>query len=803
MQLRTKILSVLLLAAAFNSTALNLGRVRGAALVGQPLDLTIQAQLAPDESANSLCVEADVFHADTRQDPNRVRVSVEAGQQQTANIRVTSSSPIDEPVVTIYLKAGCNQKITRRYVMLADVPTEAAPPAPQMLPLVTAPAAVSPAAPVTSAASSPVSPSTDTGGATQGVPPLPATATTPSGRPAPAPKRAAAPAKPRPALKKPAQKQVEKATPQVVEKPVDKPVDKTAEKPPAPAKTEAVAKPAPAKEDKPPAAKEAAPAKTKIDEKMTAGREAGQSRLKLDPLVTLAERVATLETTQSAPSAEAMRDAQKVKALEDSVKTLVALAAKNEANMLEMRSQLQKAEAERLPMVWLYLLGGALLVSLAALAYLLTRRRSGSAADGDDWWSGSKAAGSAAAGSAPSATTVAPSVHSQLRDSMPASLATQNSLKTTAVSRPNLRDDPESEIDVSLVEMSESNFDNLMQSGQSHGALRRGPLPPATDNSMATRAQPMELTRSINSEEIFDIRQQADFFVSLGQTDQAVRILENRINESGESSPLLYLDLLKIFHSLGLKQDYHQFREDFNLLFNSRVPEFSQYKEEGRSLEDYPQVLAHITALWATPKAQMVIEASIFRDPMDDKSKPFDLAAFRDLLLLHAVGQSNARGDSGVSGLAPLSTVPVSPQKTTSITAKLSGAMSVDIPLESPVSVMPPVPEGDLDLDLSDLVLPEPTPKTATASKTAAAPKPKAPEPLAEEDTEFPKLITTPFATTTPVPAASLPPAAASSPTVNKSGPPVQAIEDDNFLDFDKQATVKYTLPKNKDGGKA
>ncbi len=787
MQLRTKILSVLLLAAAFNSTALNLGRVRGAALVGQPLDLTIQAQLAPDESASSLCVEADVFHADTRQDSNRVRVSVEAGQQQTANIRVTSSSPIDEPVVTIYLKAGCNQKITRRYVMLADVPTEAAPPAPQMLPLVTAPAAVAPNA---GAAPAPAAlPPADAGSAGQGSPAVVATPASPAARlPAPVQKRVTTPVKPRPAAVK---KPVEKAIP----KPVEKAAEKAAEKPGAAAKVEPTPKPVAPKDEKSAAAKEAAPAKTKIDEKMAAGREAGQSRLKLDPLVSLAERVASLETTQTAPSAEALRDAQKVRALEDSVKTLVALAAKNETNMLEMRNQLQKAESERVPMAWLYVLGGLLLACFGALAYLLARRRSRSGDDGDDWWSGSRSAASGGSAAAPSATTVAPSVHGGLQDGAPSTVAVQNlQAKTGASHKPVLRDDPESEMDVSLVEMSESNFDNLMQSGQSHSALRRGPLPPAPDNSMATRAQPMELTRSINSEQIFDIRQQADFFVSLGQTDQAVRILENRINESGESSPLLYLDLLKIFHSLGLKQDYHQFREDFNLLFNSRVPEFSAYKEEGRSLEDYPHVLAHITALWSTPKAQMVIEASIFRDPMDDKSKPFDLAAFRDLLLLHAVGQSNARGDSGVSGLAPLSTVPVSPQRTTSISAKLGGAIAVDIPLESPVSVMPPVPEGDLDLDLSDLVLPEASPKGAAASKGVAVSQLKASAPLTEEDTEFPKLISTPLAT----------PLTATVPVTpaKKSGPQVQAIEDNNFLDFDKHPTMKYTLPSKKDADK-
>ena len=190
--------------------------------------------------------------------------------------------------------------------------------------------------------------------------------------------------------------------------------------------------------------------------------------------------------------------------------------------------------------------------------------------------------------------------------------------------------------------MDESNFDRLVASREAHSALRKGPLPPATEISRAPGLQ-MEQPRSINSEALFDIRQQAEFFVSLGQTDQAVRILENRIIENGESSPLIYLDLLKILHTVGLESDFHQFREDFNLLFNCKVPEFSAFNDEGKSLDDYPHVLAHITALWATPKALMVIEASIFRDPWDDKSPPFEMAAFRDLLLLHAIAQFKVR----------------------------------------------------------------------------------------------------------------------------------------------------------------
>ena len=66
---------------------------------------------------------------------------------------------------------------------------------------------------------------------------------------------------------------------------------------------------------------------------------AGQSRLRLDPVEVLAERVATLESAASAPvssSARDSQDVQRLQTLEDSVKTLVALAGKNEASLLDL-----------------------------------------------------------------------------------------------------------------------------------------------------------------------------------------------------------------------------------------------------------------------------------------------------------------------------------------------------------------------------------------------------------------------------------------------------------------------------------
>ncbi len=116
MDFRVFVVGMAVLCTSVSSAALTLGRVRGAAILGQPLDISIQVQLDADEAASSLCVEADVFHADTRQDSGRVRVSVEAAQQaQAANVRIYSSGQVDEPMVTVYLGDPGQMRLFLKY----------------------------------------------------------------------------------------------------------------------------------------------------------------------------------------------------------------------------------------------------------------------------------------------------------------------------------------------------------------------------------------------------------------------------------------------------------------------------------------------------------------------------------------------------------------------------------------------------------------------------------------------------------------------------------------------------------------
>ena len=711
--IKLKLAGLLLLLVALNSQAFTLGRMRGAALVGQALDLSIQVQADAGETPSVQCFEVDVFYADTRQDASRVQLSVEPAQAQNYNVRIQSSTLVDEPVVTVYLRAGCARKVSRRYVLLADIASDQpASTATRIPPVPLFTAATAPGAEPSSAGTSGASSAIGIG---RNAVSQPASARTRSvARKA----RSARPAKV-----------------------------------PVTARAARAARPDVA----------AAPTlpSSAAGEKLLAGRSAGQSRLKLDPLE-LSPSADLAATPEAAPAsapvelaAREARDAQRLQSLEASVKDLLTVATRNEASLQDLKTRLQQAEAERYRNPLVYALGAVLLACLAALVLLLLRRgRPLVASEASGWSDASKIR--AGRDSADSGTTRSPTQSpdsvSPARSSAAVTRASgasgfpaasgppsgqgrlegrpertlQQSMPTGPGGIPGANmQAPHTQVDVSLVEMSESTFDRLMQTGTSHSALRK---PREAEPTIPVLPPPR---RSIDSDELFDIRQQAEFFVSLGQTDQAVRVLENRISEHGEASPLAYLDLLKIFHSLGLRADFRQVREDFNLLFNARVPEFSNFHEEGRGLEQYPAILAEITAAWATPNVFASIELWLFRDQWKTQRDFLDLAAFRDLLLLHAVAQTALAPVDSALGQPTVRDNPRTVPLASAFGASpgVIGRVSAGAPADVTLPLLDV--DVDLDIDLTDLHV----------AKKQAAPSKSAVKPVAETPSELENLI--------------------------------------------------------------
>ena len=545
MRFKAVTLGFVLASTALGSAALNLGRARGAAWIGQSLELVVPVQIDAGQADGALCAEADVFHGDSRQDSSRIQVQVEpTGQPDSFNLRILSSALIDEPVVTVYLRAGCSQKSSRKFVLLADFPSEnlvvqsrqvAPPPVPTVVPA--------------------DAPGTNNQGAAN-----PQTSAVVAGKS----NKPIAAAVPKPAV----QETVKTAAKEQA------PARKAEEKSPKaeqPVTTPAVAKPS----------------------------NTGKSRLRLDPVDTLSERIKSLETSKTTDTVqdELARDSQKMQQLQADLRSLLDQAVKNEASLAAMRERLEKAESDRVPLSMVYALVGLLLLCVAALVYFVAKRPRFADANV-----------AAKPGNTPSTAATAITAHQALAEEVPMSQTT--------------------DIDVNLLDLDDESFGEMM-GDQAHGIS-------------ATKSR----RHNFNADALVDLRQQADFLAKLGKVDEALEVLEGAIRANAEESPLLFLDLLVIANSFSRKTDFRQFSTEFTQRFNATVPEFALFRDEGRKLEAYPALLDHIRSQWELPHVLDVIEACILRDADATESDPFDLAAFRELLQMHAAASEHHRAVS-------------------------------------------------------------------------------------------------------------------------------------------------------------
>jgi hypothetical protein len=203
---------------------------------------------------------------------------------------------------------------------------------------------------------------------------------------------------------------------------------------------------------------------------------------------------------------------------------------------------------------------------------------------------------------------------------------------------------------------------------------------------------------------MLDVRQQAEFFMALGQHDEAIKVLESSINESAEANPLVYLDLLKLFHTLSRRAEFDRYRDDFNLQFTGLVSGYARFQMEGNGLDNYADICNQIVALWPSDDALDYIEMCLVRQPQDEPGQGFDLEAFRDLLTLHGVLR---RLDSAVdSAMVPFSASRLGNS------SQLGGLLGTtptayDEQLDIATAPLPPIPHsgemaaGTVDLDLT------------------------------------------------------------------------------------------------------
>jgi hypothetical protein len=561
-------LALAMFCAFTNGHGVTLGRAHGAVYLGQPLKLSVPIQLESGEALSTLCFDADVYYGDTRQDANRIGINIEQ-LLQSVSVYVISRAVVDEPVVTVYLHAGCNYKSTRRFVLLAD-------PAAETL--------------------SPIKRSAE----------VPASA--PSGV---APSREAEVAKPF--------------------------RDVTPAKKWSSARLDIESK---------------IPVSSPVTPKANSIR---RSQLKLLPIDMGEERDLVLKLSHElylgegenlqkrAEAAEAWRSlnsaSQDVQftdrrkySMEADLKGLTVSTENNRKALQDLTDRLETAESQKYFNPLVYGLIATFLLSGFGVAFFVVRFRQRNLGT-PQWWN---------------AEAFSPDPSPLLVEKSGDAEPEEPGVGTAAFAL--------SEVDIDL-ELDEPSGSGGPLTPKEGGSRLEFPLTNAQSRASghADFAPSMTATlRSLNTQEMLDVRQQADFFMTLGQHDEALGMLKDCVEGSAESNPLVYLDLLRILHALGRKAEFDHYRSDFNALFSGHVPNYAAFNQAGEGLEFCPDICDTIDSLWPSEQAIEYIEKCLVRNSAIDTGPGMDLEAYRDLLMLHGVAKRMA--SSSDSGLLPFIT---------------------------------------------------------------------------------------------------------------------------------------------------
>jgi hypothetical protein len=554
----------------------------------------VQFQVQSDSVDDLLpnCLAAEVLYGDTQLDPARISVTASPATGAGQSVRVVTTVRVDEPVVTVHLRVGCQQKLSKRYTLFAELPISVVEPvAPKVF--------RSDRSNIRSApGESGVKP---VQGATGGL----ATAYA-----------------------------AHSATTQALATPVNIGGSSKVTVKPQPPVTAPMAS--------------------------LATKKSGVARLKLDPLDLLMDRdpvlrasgeLLTVPQEDGAKRAEAaalwrslnvspeqmLQDEANAAALEKDIQSLFAATTQNQKGLIDLQGKVQQAESERYANWLVYSLTGLWVVSLVTLLWLWRRKRTEHASA---WLHEPDAQDSVLA------HTVQESVG---EDPAPAALVSSPKPSTGVatpadVAAPATAVEPQATVDIELeIDLDLGPFESA---GVEPAPDLIGEAPPVPVQASAERdffPSSSAALRACESAEMVDVREEAEFFVSVGQHDKAIDILTARVAQFGESSPLVCLDLLRLYHALGREAEFEMMRAEFNHWFSGNVPEFWVFGDDGRSLEQYPQIMKSLSALWPSSEVLDYIEGCLYRQAAGDNGVVVDLQAYLDLLLLHGVAKQMVR----------------------------------------------------------------------------------------------------------------------------------------------------------------
>ncbi|WP_223009156.1 hypothetical protein [Paenacidovorax monticola] len=218
---------------------------------------------------------------------------------------------------------------------------------------------------------------------------------------------------------------------------------------------------------------------------------------------------------------EGAQDQERVRELEAQVTAMKAQVTKERAGVTDLRQRLESIEADRYPSTVVYVLALALALAAGVLAWMWSRMQRDHA-KAEQAWRDSVALTSALDKEAHEHALVPHPLDSWADED--STLPPDEPLPPAPVSAPVPKPAP-----------------RAVLADVAPGAERRGPAtvpaPAPLPPQPATQATPVRSVHIVNPEELFDILQQAEFFISVGEHDQAIGVLRKHIADRGETSP--------------------------------------------------------------------------------------------------------------------------------------------------------------------------------------------------------------------------------------------------------------------------
>ncbi len=587
--------------------AMGFARTVTQSTLGQPLNFVATIALEPDETLSRDCLSAEVIAGDARVPPPNVHVSIgavrDAGQRE---VRVSTASPIDEPVVTVELSIGCTSRMARRFVVFIDPPSLqlAQTPAVDSADLDAPRVATQTAALADLARHSDASRRAASGA--DGAPDAPRSRHA-AARAVQAPRLAAGGT---PAATSGSRTHVASGKRRGSHLAAASSRGGSHLQLDAPRLLAAGAPPVPS------------PGSTAAAEALAASAAAAKNgSIVLPPI----ERATTaLVVPPGTPASASSPEHDRMVLLEAGLASLREDSAATKKAMGVLQSKLRDAEDARYANGLVYALAGIsffLGLLVAALLWIRPRQRRQAR-----WFDAAAERHARATRSAERQEAVDPGPTIKLNPGRaPApdldriDIVADFAPSTTAFSPPT----------------QPAGIGGLEVTTVLGPQFARAMLPPSANAGADELAK---RSGDLSMEELIDLEQQAEFFVVLGQDEAAMSLLDNYMRSDGGKSPLPYLQLLEIHQRRADQSAYESVRHAFNLRFKANAPEWSSDLHFGRALVDYPQTIARLQSLWATPlSAMQALDALLFRRHAVDDT--FDFPAYRELLFLYSIAR--------------------------------------------------------------------------------------------------------------------------------------------------------------------